>query len=115
MQWFALVLLMCGVAIFHSKSSSDDAEAESSPAEEGGGGNSVGDGVGGGGDALGGREIASEIAKESYMVGIAAVVGASMISGLAGVYIEKILKRGGQHSVSLWIRNIQLASNTHIH
>ena len=24
-------------------------------------------------------------------------------------YIEKILKRGGQHSVSLWIRNIQLA------
>lgn len=62
-----------------------------------------------------GREIASEIAKESYMVGIAAVVGASMISGLAGVYIEKILKRGGQHSVSLWIRNIQLASNTHIH
>eukprot|EP00729_Bicosta_minor_P000371 gene371-34369_t len=67
MQWFALVLLMCGVAIFHSKSSSDDAEAESSPAEEGGGGNSVGDGVGGGGDALGGREIASEIAKESYM------------------------------------------------
>jgi hypothetical protein len=34
---------------------------------------------------------------------------ASVTSGFAGVYIEKILKRGGAHQVSLWMRNIQLA------
>jgi hypothetical protein len=38
-----------------------------------------------------------------------AVVMASVTSGFAGVYIEKILKRGGAHQVSLWMRNIQLA------
>lgn len=45
-------------------------------------------------------------------IGLAAVVGACILSGLAGVYFEKILKdpkgRMDQKEVSLWIRNVQL-------
>merc|ERR1712224_7430 len=39
------------------------------------------------------------------VVGFVAVLSACCTSGLAGVYLEKILKSGG----SIWIRNIQLA------
>lgn len=44
-------------------------------------------------------------------VGFAAVIVACMISGLAGVYFEKILKdpRGEAREVSVWIRNVQLS------
>nr|POE47026.1 udp-galactose transporter [Quercus suber] len=44
-------------------------------------------------------------------VGFAAVIVACMISGLAGVYFEKILKdpRGEARQVSVWIRNVQLS------
>jgi UDP-sugar transporter A1/2/3 len=41
------------------------------------------------------------------MIGFAAVLCACLTSGMAGVYFEKILK---QSKVSIWIRNIQLAS-----
>eukprot|EP00933_Yihiella_yeosuensis_P083410 TRINITY_DN97625_c0_g1_i1.p1 TRINITY_DN97625_c0_g1~~TRINITY_DN97625_c0_g1_i1.p1 ORF type:complete len:359 (-),score=65.96 TRINITY_DN97625_c0_g1_i1:13-1089(-) len=41
------------------------------------------------------------------MVGLVAVLSACMTSGLAGVYLEKILK---QTDSSIWMRNIQLAS-----
>ena len=40
------------------------------------------------------------------MVGLIAVLSACMTSGLAGVYLEKILK---QSSTSIWLRNMQLA------
>merc|ERR1712056_31730 len=39
-------------------------------------------------------------------IGLIAVLSACMTSGLAGVYLEKILK---QTDASIWIRNIQLA------
>merc|ERR1712060_926632 len=42
----------------------------------------------------------------SAVVGLAAVLAACVTSGLAGVYLEKILK---QTDASIWIRNIQLA------
>ncbi|KAF2841973.1 nucleotide-sugar transporter [Patellaria atrata CBS 101060] len=41
-------------------------------------------------------------------IGLTAVIVACMLSGLAGVYFEKVLKDSGA-PVSLWIRNIQLA------
>ncbi|KKA28488.1 hypothetical protein TD95_003219 [Thielaviopsis punctulata] len=41
-------------------------------------------------------------------MGIAAVVIAAVISGLAGVYFEKILKES-QSGISVWTRNIQLS------
>jgi len=40
------------------------------------------------------------------VVGLVAVLSACMTSGLAGVYLEKILK---QTDASIWLRNIQLA------
>nr|CEL68106.1 TPA: Probable UDP-sugar transporter protein SLC35A4 [Neospora caninum Liverpool] len=40
------------------------------------------------------------------LVGLIAVFSACLTSGFAGVYLEKILK---QTSVSIWVRNIQLA------
>lgn len=39
------------------------------------------------------------------ILGLVAIIVACMLSGLAGVYFEKILKNS---SVSIWIRNIQL-------
>ncbi len=43
----------------------------------------------------------------NQMVGLIAILSACMTSGFAGVYFEKILKKG--RSVSLFIRNVQLA------
>ena len=44
-------------------------------------------------------------------VGLTAVLAACLLSGLAGVYFEKILKdpKGDGHSVSVWVRNVQLS------
>eukprot|EP01126_Amoeba_proteus_P045393 TRINITY_DN5078_c0_g1_i2.p1 TRINITY_DN5078_c0_g1~~TRINITY_DN5078_c0_g1_i2.p1 ORF type:complete len:229 (+),score=25.61 TRINITY_DN5078_c0_g1_i2:399-1085(+) len=44
---------------------------------------------------------------ESTIGGSVAVITASITSGLAGTYFEKILK---ESSVSVWLRNLQLAS-----
>lgn len=46
--------------------------------------------------------------EQSPVTGFLAVLAACCLSGFAGVYFEKILK--GSAEVSLWIRNIQLAS-----
>lgn len=45
-------------------------------------------------------------AEMNQMVGLAAVLSACLTSGFAGVYFEKILKRG--RKVSIYIRNVQL-------
>lgn len=47
-------------------------------------------------------------AGQSPMIGFLAILSACFLSGFAGVYFEMILK--GSSEVSLWIRNIQLAS-----
>lgn len=45
---------------------------------------------------------------QSPLIGFLAILCACFLSGFAGVYFEMILK--GSNDVSLWIRNIQLAS-----
>ncbi|EKD14813.1 nucleotide-sugar transporter [Drepanopeziza brunnea f. sp. 'multigermtubi' MB_m1] len=44
----------------------------------------------------------------NYSLGLTAVLVAAVISGLTGVYFEKVLKQGTQHA-SVWTRNIQLS------
>lgn len=46
--------------------------------------------------------------KMNYALGCSAVLSAAMISGVTGVYFEKVLKENTQH-VTLWIRNVQLS------
>jgi UDP-sugar transporter A1/2/3 len=41
-------------------------------------------------------------------IGLLATVGASLASGLGGIYFEKVLKDSSNH-ISLWVRNVQLA------
>ncbi|KAJ5905122.1 uncharacterized protein N7473_002038 [Penicillium subrubescens] len=41
-------------------------------------------------------------------VGLLAVIGAALTSGMGGVYFEKVLKDSSNH-ISLWVRNVQLA------
>lgn len=49
----------------------------------------------------------NHIASSNPFVGLMAILTASTISGLSGVYFEKVLKNS--ISVSIWVRNIQLS------
>ena len=51
---------------------------------------------------------ASHSSGQSPLIGFLAILSACFLSGFAGVYFEMILK--GSNEVSLWVRNIQLAS-----
>lgn len=44
----------------------------------------------------------------NYSIGLSAVLAAALISGLTGVYFEKVLKESTQH-VTVWTRNVQLS------
>jgi len=44
----------------------------------------------------------------NYSIGLTAVLCAALISGLTGVYFEKVLKESTQH-VTVWTRNVQLS------
>lgn len=44
----------------------------------------------------------------NYSIGLVAVLIAAAISGLTGVYFEKVLKESTQH-VTVWTRNVQLS------
>jgi UDP-sugar transporter A1/2/3 len=80
-QWGALFLLACGVAVVQLSTSA----AASTSA-----------------DSL--VDVSSSSTK-----GLMAVAAACMLSGFCGVWFEKMLKLTGQSEASLWVRNIQLA------
>jgi UDP-galactose transporter len=56
------------------------------------------------------EDYASAHPEVSAGIGLAAVIAACVLSGLAGVFFEKILKDPqGSHNASVWIRNVQLS------
>ncbi|KAF2426589.1 nucleotide-sugar transporter [Tothia fuscella] len=81
-KWVSLVLLMVGVAVVQipTGSSGDDPKKTT-------------------------RDVSH--AEMNKSVGLVAVTVACAISGLAGVYFEKVLKDSTQ--VTLWVRNVQLS------
>ncbi|KIW02381.1 uncharacterized protein PV09_06202 [Verruconis gallopava] len=82
-KWVSLVLLMVGVAIVQI------------PVDDGRDGKKVA------------RDLSDGHAEMNRAAGLMAVVIACAISGLAGVYFEKVLKDSKQ--VTLWVRNVQLS------
>merc|ERR1719362_1916560 len=79
-KWAALLTLTLGVTSIQMPRSSGDDDTPDTPAPAPASGNAA--------------------------VGLIAVLSACITSGLAGVYLEKILK---QTDASIWLRNIQLA------
>ncbi|KAJ3363110.1 hypothetical protein GGF31_001249 [Allomyces arbusculus] len=76
-KWFALVVLTSGVALVQLPSGTTSASSATADAEW-----------------------------ATRVTGLAAVALACLLSGLAGVYFEKLLKGS---TTSLWIRNVQLS------
>jgi drug/metabolite transporter (DMT)-like permease len=54
-------------------------------------------------------EMALDTPGMDASLGLSAVVGVCICSGLAGVYFEKVIKEA-HHSTSLWVRNVQLST-----
>jgi len=81
-KWLSLVLLMVGVAVVQIP-------------------------TGSGGSDHSKAARAEDAAAMNRSLGLMAVVIACAISGLAGVYFEKVLKDSTQ--VTLWVRNVQLS------
>jgi len=52
-------------------------------------------------------KVDSSAPEKNQVIGLIAILSACMTSGFAGIYFEKILKKG--RSVTLYIRNVQLA------
>lgn len=81
-KWFSLFLLTFGVALVQFRDDSDSASKE------------------------------DEDAIVERILGLIAVSVACVISGIAGVYFEKVLKKKKNNNskpVSIWIRNVQLS------
>ena len=57
------------------------------------------------------EDVAAANPQLNATIGLVAVLLACVLSGMAGVYFEKILKdpKGDAHRQSLWIRNVQLS------
>jgi UDP-galactose transporter len=56
------------------------------------------------------EDLAAQQPQLNASLGLAAVIVACMLSGLAGVYFEKVLKdTTASNQTSLWIRNVQLS------
>lgn len=81
-QWLALLLLTLGVAVVQLPPDFFKGTASSA--------------------------TASKEGARTQVVGLMAVTIACILSGLAGIYFEKVLKKGSKN-VSLWVCNIQLS------
>lgn len=54
-------------------------------------------------------DVAAANPQMNVSIGLAAAVLACILSGAAGVYLEKLLKVKGEFGSSVWIRNVQLS------
>ncbi|CAG8458598.1 8569_t:CDS:1 [Scutellospora calospora] len=87
LKWFSLVLLTCGVALVQLRiGGSDSSQQDDKNVQT--------------------KKETFDDSDAKKLVGLCAVTVACIISGLAGVYFEKVLK-GSQ--ASIWIRNLQLS------
>ena len=84
-KWVSLVLLMAGVAVVQIPIGTSSADSTKKVT----------------------RDASSQHPEMNKSVGLMAVSIACAISGLAGVYFEKVLKDSTQ--VTLWVRNVQLS------
>lgn len=121
-KWVSLVLLMVGVGIVQLPSGATDpakmkevharyALPQSIKQLAGMGGRAAAQLVGRSASATYEGVQHDETAHHPQMngsLGLAAVIIACCISGLAGVYFEKVLKDGNA-TASLWVRNVQLS------
>ncbi|ANB12694.1 UDP-galactose transporter Gms1 [Sugiyamaella lignohabitans] len=125
LQWLCLVLLTFGIGLVQMPpeafnglvafviESATTAVGKGSPVAEGPGSTKP---AGGSASKLGAkaakvvREVAAAVVEKEEMnglIGFVAVSIACILSGLAGIYFEKVLK--GSKKVSLWTRNVQLS------
>lgn len=124
-KWFSLVLLMIGVAVVQIPTGPDNSVPTMKDLREGHTGwqfprtvEEMRDlGSVAAGQLLSKRSATYEGIEEDFSMhnpqlnaslGLLAAIIACVLSGLAGVYFEKVLKDSGSH-VSLWIRNVQLS------
>ncbi|KAF2765543.1 hypothetical protein EJ03DRAFT_345617 [Teratosphaeria nubilosa] len=126
-RWFSLVLLMAGVAIVQVPADSTSHEHKGGMSikdlKDGVGfhspifdlkamGKSVADRLSGRSATYEGidEDVSAQSPEINASIGLVAVIVACMLSGLAGVYFEKILKKSNAaQPVSVWIRNVQLS------
>ena len=98
-QWFSLVVLVAGVAMVQLSDSKETSVVSAdtkwlSPPSFFGSHNLT-------------RKTLQSDLEQSKLMGFSAALSACVLSGLAGVYFEKILK--GSAEVSVWMRNVQLS------
>lgn len=101
-QWVSLILLTLGVALVQLPSSSTTATSTISHDDSGEDLPFSAPGLASG--PLHDQDLYGED-RMNATVGFIAVVVACMLSGLAGVYFEKVLKGS---TATLWVRNVQL-------
>ncbi|KAG0275445.1 hypothetical protein BGZ95_008777 [Linnemannia exigua] len=114
LKWTSLVMLTAGIALVsveesnnrngHSSAKHDSAEAIPPPSALG----DLLDQQNPGAAAAAAAAVAPSVSNDrpEFVVGLMAVLIACILSGLAGVYFEKILKNT---QGSIWLRNIQLS------
>ncbi|KAF8354888.1 hypothetical protein PRIPAC_96511 [Pristionchus pacificus] len=86
-QWIALFVLFCGIAIVQVDGKLSEARKKADNS------------------SLNSTEI-NKTEEGNSIVGFVSVLIACVLSGFAGIYFEKILKKS---TVSLWVRNVQMA------
>lgn len=104
-KWISLVLLMVGVAVVQIPTGSSTASTQTAQT---GAATAATDGEAEKRSLFARAGEAVAEAGGSATVGLVAVFIACAISGLAGVYFEKVLKDSNSQA-SLWVRNVQLS------
>ncbi|KAI1732921.1 nucleotide-sugar transporter domain-containing protein [Ditylenchus destructor] len=100
-QWVSLVILVAGVAIVQKSANERSKQLVANITQE------VVTSIATTASPLTLSTTETSVRHQNPILGFVAVISACFLSGFAGIYFEKILKGS---KVSLWLRNIQLAS-----